>query len=111
VVELIQGYDNDCLFCEKSRLKPIEDWHRDSASSYWIQGRIFSWRRFLYSKILIDASCLCKTEVAKYLIQSDVCNVSAMDVYGNTALIYAAFKGQTEIVKLILQKDQGSIDI
>jgi ankyrin repeat protein len=52
-----------------------------------------------------------QTEVAKHLIQSDVCNVNAQDIHGWTALISSACEGHTEIVKLVLQKDRSSIDV
>ena len=106
VVELVES--DGKIFCERPRLKPDEDWHREPATT---QGRRFNWRRFLYSIALIFATCQGKTEVAKHLIQSDACNVNAQNILGNTALIFAASWGHTEIVKLILQKDRSSIDV
>jgi len=50
-------------------------------------------------------------EVAKLLIQSNFCNINAQDEDGNTALIWAACNGHTEIVRLILQKDCSSMDV
>ena len=44
------------------------------------------------------------------IIQSDVCNVNAQDIHGETALNFAAYHGHTEIAKFILQKDCSSID-
>ena len=70
----------------------------------------------MYSRALRDASGDVNafdnnTEVPEHLIESDVCNVNAQEYDGNTALIRAAHNGDTEIVKLILQKDRSGIDI
>ena len=54
VVELVQDAIYDNTFCERPRLKPFEDWHREPAIATKVtQERRFSWRRFLYSKALL----------------------------------------------------------
>ena len=101
-------YGGNDIFCERPRLKPFGDWHREPAST---QGRRFSWRHFLYNEALINAARDSNTEVAKHLIESDVCNVNAQNTHGYTALIFAALYGHTEAVRLILQKDRSGIDV
>ena len=107
MVGLVQGGNG--TFCERPRLKPRKDWHREPAIAT-TRGRRFSWRRFLHSEALMIAVVNFKTEVTKHLIQSDVCNVNAIDRQGWTALICASVFENTDAVKLILQKDCSSID-
>jgi len=111
VVELGQDASYDWIFCERPRLNPDEDWHREPAiDTQRTQGRTFSWRRFLYN-MAFKASFDGNIDGTKHLIESDLCNVNAQNRSGETALFEAASNGHAEIVKLILQKDQSSIDI
>jgi hypothetical protein len=109
VVELAQfnGSYEFSIFCESARLNS-DDWHRDSS-----MGRKFSWKRFLYSMALIQAILFNQTELAKPLIESDVCNVAAVVAVSNngwTALIWATYNGNAELVRLLLQKDASNVD-
>jgi ankyrin repeat protein len=59
---------------------------------------------------LIFAAIYGHNVAAKHLIKSDVCNVNAQNINGETALMFASYD-YLEIVKLILQKDCSSIDV
>ena len=110
VLELARGdggvYGGEySFFCERARLNK-DDWHRDAS-----KGRRFGWRRFLYSMALIRAARRNETQIARRLIESDECNVGAVSSLGRTALYWsAAYHGNTELVRLLLQKDASNID-
>jgi len=108
VVELVRdddGYDHGYgTFCERARLS-IGDWHRASS-----KGEKFGWRRFMYSRALMRTAHINKTQIARRLIQSDECNVGAVDYSGRTALNLFADYNSTELVRLLLQKDASNID-
>jgi len=106
MVELTQGFV-DQIFCERPRLHGRDGWCREPANV--TQGGRFSWRRFLYNKGLLFSAIFGWITAAKHIIKSDVCNINAQDINGETALFFASYD-YLEIVKLILQKDHSSID-
>ena len=60
---------------------------------------------------LIWAAYCNQTQIARRLIESDECNVGAVNYLGDTALHCAAgYDGNTELVRLLLQKDASNID-
>ena len=99
------------VFCERARLN-ANDWHRDSS----VPVRRFRWRRFMYSIALIQIMSQKKgggawgTEIVKRIIKNAECNVAAVSRTGYTALKCAVDYGNTEIVRLLLQKDASNID-
>jgi Ankyrin repeats (3 copies) len=107
MVELVRydNYDHGYgICCERARLNK-RDWHRHPS-----KGEKFGWRRLMYSRALMRAVNNNDTQVARRLIQSDECNVGAVAFNGYTALWWAGFHINTELARLLLQKDASNID-
>jgi hypothetical protein len=114
--------------CLKARCE-LQDWHRKEPSTgergRGERGGIarrFKWQNLLLGSALMksivcnggsDEEGLKNIEIAKEIISSADSNdiISAESYNGWTALMKAALCGQTDIIKLILDKDKNSLDI
>ena len=110
MVELTRG-DLPIIFCERPWLEK-NDWHREPRELEKGEAKLrFNWRRLVLTNALLYASRSYKRlDLAKSIIESRECSVVAQDCLGFTALFWASIKGNTELVRLLLQTDASNID-